>query len=610
MKRILSLLISAILLLSMIVEVFATSDYERELLSALSIMQGDTNGSMRYGDKVSRAECAKIVVQTSLHRDTVSLATKISPFKDVTYTHWASPYIAVGIKNGLFKGYLDATFKPSNTVLYEEAITMFLRVLGYTDEDFKNDWPYDRIETAKSIGLLNNVNRSIGQELTRRDISAMAYNTLMSYSKNSQTTYLSNFNRTTGPKTVSSSNWYEDFGADNTLTVVRDGVKTSLSEVRTNDVAYYMEEYNTALVYSKKITGIYESATPNKEAPKSVTISGITYNIEGIDAYSKLSAGGSFKYGDTVTLLLGKNGDIADVLTNQQLSEKVYGFLTASGTKETTVSGTSVTKPYVKLVLPSGEAREYIASKDYSSMLNKVVIASFKDGIATLSQSSSSGVFGKFTWTQSTKKLGATPLADDVKILEVSTIESYETATTATVFPQRLNGITLGSTDILYVSKNADGKVCELILNDTTGDMHTYGIMTKAKSISNQMSLSGSYEYISGGNSYSLNTNNQSFSVSSGQAVKIVSGGRGVSSISAIPKVSANKITEISGSAITVGEKVYTMADNVQIYIKKSFEYTMITLDELKECFNNYSSGVYVDSNVTAGGRVRIIVLS
>ncbi len=610
MKKILSLLISAILMLSIIVSASATSDYERELLSALSIMQGDTNGNMRYGDKVSRAECAKIVVQTSLHRDTVSLFSKISPFKDVTYTHWASPYIAVGIKNDLFKGYLDATFRPFNTVLYEEAITMFLRVLGYTDEDFKNDWPYDRIEVAKSIGLLNNVNKSIGQELTRRDISAMAYNTLMSNAKNSQTTYLSNFNRTIGPKTVSSSVWYEDFGADNTLTVVRDGVKASLSEVITNDVAYYMVEYNTALVYSKKITGIYESATPTKEAPKTVTISGITYNIEGVDAYSKLSAGGSFKYGDTVTLLLGKNGDIADVLTNQQFSEKVYGFLTASGTKETTVAGTSVTKPYVKLILPSGDTREYIASKDYSSMLNKVVVANFKDGIATLSKSSSSGVSGKFTWTQSTKKLGATPLADDVKILEVSTIESYETATTKSVFPQRLNGMNLGSLDVLYAHKNSDGLVDELILSDTTGDMHTYGIMKKAKSNSNEMYISGSYEYIANGNNYSINTNNKSFGVSSGEAVKITSDGKSVSSISAIPKIASGKISEVSGSLLTLNGKDYVLSDSVQIYTKKSYEYTMITKDELIEYSKDYQAAIYADKSTASGGRVRIIVLS
>ena len=612
MKKILALFISVIMLFSMLeATVFASSTYEAELLSALSIIQGDPDGNMRYADRVSRAECAKIVVAASKYRDSVDINSKNSPFKDVTSEHWAAPYVTTGIKNGLFKGYFDATFRPFNTVLYEEAITMLLRVLDYTDEDLGNNWPYDQIDTAKKIGILDGVNKGIGQELTRRDISKMVFNTLNSKAKGSQDTYLSNFNRTVGPKTVLSSNWYEEFGADATLRVMRDGVKSSVSEVRINDIAYYMEEYNTALVYSKKVTGVYESATPNKDAPTSVTVSGVTYKLEGVDAFSKLSSSGSINYGDTVTLLLGKSGDIAGVYTATSVLDKVYAFLTETGTKQTTILGTAVTKPYVKVLLPTGEACEYIANKDYSSLLNKAVLVTFKGGVASLSASASNnGIWGKFIWTENDKKIGSNQLADDVAILEVSTTESYEAAITAKVFPQRLNGASLSSLDILYASKNKDGLVQELIITDTTGDMHTYGIMTKVNSTSNSMSVSGSYEYISNGNSYSVNTINQSFSVSRGEAVKIVSDGRSVSAILQITKISSSKISDISGSTITMGGKDYTMSDNVQIYIKNSYEYTMITMDELIENYENYLASVYIDKDTSAGGRVRIIVLS
>lgn len=611
MKRILSLFITFMILLSAFANVSATSDYERELLSALSIMQGDDNGNMRYEDKVSRAECAKIVVATSTHRDALSQEFKSSPFKDVPYTHWASPYITIGVKYGLFKGYLDASFRPSKTVLYEEAITMFLRVLGYSESDFGTDWPYDQIEVAKNIGLLKNINKSVGKELTRRDISAMAYNTLMSSSKGSPNTYLSNFNTISGPKTVLSSNWYEEFGADKTITVTRDGVKSSLSEVNINDIVYYMKEYNTALVYSKKVTGVYESATPNKESPASVTVSGVTYNIEGVDAYSKLSAYGTFKYGDTVTLLLGKTGNVADVLTNEQVSDKVYGFLTATGTKETTVSGTTVTKPYAKIVLPSGEAREYVTNKDYSSILNSVVSVTLEDGVAKISSvSRNNAVSGKFIWTSDSKKIGKDYISDNIKIIEVSSTVPYETSVVASVFPQRLNGTTLSQSSILYVSKNSEGLIDRLILTDTTGDMHTYGIMTNAENTSNQMSISGSYEYISNGNKYSLNTVNKSFSVSSGQAVKIVSDGRSVYSISSLYNAETGKISDISGSIITINGKTYTLSDKVQIYVKKSYEYTMISIDELIAKKENFTASIHKDKQNSDGARVRVIVLS
>ncbi len=611
MKRILSLFMIVLMVLSPITNIYATSDYERELLSALSIIQGDPNGNMRYGDKVSRAECAKIVVATSTYRDFVDRKNKTSSFKDVTSAHWASPYVAVGIKNNLFKGYFDATFRPENTVLYEEAVTMFLRVLGYTDEDFGNNWPYDQIEMAKKIGLLDSVNKKIGQELTRRDISAITYNTLMSKAKGSAEQYLSNFNTIIGPKTVDSVNWYEDLGADSSIIVVKDGVKSSASDVVTNDIIYYMEEYNTVLVYSKKVTGIYETATPNKETASSVTVSGITYNIEGDNAYSKLSSGGEFNYGDTVTLLLGKSGGVADVISNTKISNNICGFLEATGTKDTIVSGTTVTRPYIKVVFSSGEACEYIANKDYSSLLNRVVSISFNDGIATVSAGvTNNGVSGKVTWTSNSSKIGSSALADDVSILEVSSTKSYETAITSTVFPQRLNGISLSSSAVLYASKNADGLVDELIITDTTGDMHTYGIMKKAKNSSDKFSVSGSYEYIENGKEYSINTNNKSFSVESGSAVKIVSDGRNVSSISNITKVSYDSISEIYGSTLRMNGNDYTMSDNVQIYVKDSYEYTMITMDELIENYNNYQAAVYIDKAMNLGGRVRIIILS
>ena len=726
------------------------SDNVAGLLSELSIMQGDPDGNMRYNDLVSRAECTKIAVAASSYRNSVATGSKTSPFSDVKSSHWAAPYVTVGIKNGLVKGYLDATFRPSETVLYEEAATMFLRVLGYTDEDFGASWPDAQIGIAKNIGILDNVEKSVGDALTRRDIATMAYNTLISKSKGSQSMYLSTFNRsiiddvvlistteedpsvadgkiftssgtynvsdsldrsnigkrgslvlrngdtvvsfipdgltsgndkqmvyatlgngiitykngsfnqinvnsdtpiykdsnklsgtsalsslkmgdvlrisyksngeidyimcssgtTIGPKTINSSSWYSSFGTDSSVTVMRDGVKSSVSDVKTNDIAYYLEELDIALVYSKKVTGIYESATPNKDTPTSVTVSGVTYALEGVDAFSKLSSNGKFNYGDTVTLLLGKSGDVADVLTNSSLTDKFFGFLTATGTKQTTISGTSVTKPYIKVVLPSGEEREYITSKDYKNSINNVVSVTLENGIATVSTKVPDyNISGEFVWDSQTKRLGTHTVANDVKIIEVSTTQINETALTATVFPQRLNGITLSNNTILYASKNSDGYVDEIILKDTTNDMHTYGIITAAKS-NIDSSVSGSYEYISNGSISAVQTSNKAFTVSKGQAVKITTDGRTVTSISSLNKLSSTKISDITGSLITVGGTTYTMSDKIQIYMKDSSGYTMLTKDELLDKKDGHIVSVYTDNGVSDAKRVRIIVIS
>ncbi|MBR5236011.1 MAG: S-layer homology domain-containing protein [Clostridia bacterium] len=619
MKKILSFLITAMMLLSIAsCHISALSDYEVEVLSALSIMEGDPSGNMRYSDKVSRAECAKIVVASSTYRNMVEMDKKSSPFLDVTYQHWAAPYVTTGIKYGLFKGYMDATFRPSNTVLLEEALVMFLRILGYTDEDMGNDWPYSQIETARKAGLLNNLSKSAGQELNRYDIATIAFNALSSNPKNSDKTLMSNFNTTIGPKTVTSSTWYQDFDADSSLTIIKDGERASLSDVKINDIVYYMEEYATALVYSKKITGIYEDAQPNKNLPSSVTVSGVTYNLEGTNALSKLSSGGKFNYGDSITLLMGKSGGIADIVDSSasaQLGEKIYGFLTAAGTKESTVSGTKVIKPYVRIILTSGETLEYITEKNYDSLVNQVVAVKLNNSIATLTRMNTSyDISGTFTWGSGTNKLGSYQLADDAKIIETSTVEENETAIVTSVYPQRLNGIKIANRDVLYVSKNSVGNIDGLILNDVTGDGYTYGIMTKVSNTNSDRSLSGSYEYLSDGITTTFSTQNKIFNVSYGQAVQIATDGREISSLVSLSSISGKKISNISGSVITIDGKDYILWDKVQIYVKKQLSaqssYTMITMDELVEMADEYNVSAFTDRPMSSGGRIRIIVLS
>ena len=752
MKKIISLIL-AVCILPQISAIAAPvySDNVRELLAELSIMQGDPDGNMRYDDLVSRAECTKMVVATSSFRDSVASGSKTSPFSDVPYTHWASPYVTVGVKNGLLKGYLDATFRPANHVLYEEAVTMFLRVLGYTDQDFGSSWPDGQMGIAKNIGLLDDIERNVGEKLTRRDMAKLAYNTLTGKAKGTQNTYLQTFNRTIvddvvlistinedpsipdgkvftssgtynyantlnlanlgkrgslvlrngdtvvsfiptgvgnggeeemvysvlgngivtykdgsfrqidvdsdtvfykdsqkvasqsalsslkmgdivrvsyksnnkidyiscfkgttiGPITVKSSLWYNSFSGGDTVSVMRDGVKATVSDVKVNDVVYYMEKLNIALVYSKKVTGIYEAASPNKDAPTSVTVSGVTYQLEGVDAFSKLSSSGTFNYGDSLTLMLGKDGAVADVMTSANGDIKVYGFLQEVGNKVTSVSGSDVTKPYIKVVLPSGDVSEFITDKNYSSIKNSVVSIKLEDGVAKASKlSQNHGVYGKFQWDK--KKLGKSDLADDVKIVEVSTIVASENSVFASVYPQRLDGITLSDTDILYAEKTSDGKIKSLILSDVTGDMHTYGIVTKATSMSDDRSISGSYEYMTKGNTVSFSTNGTAYSVEAGQAVRIESDGRSVVSMTPLSKITGRGNVEISGAYVTIGEKSYQMSDKVEIYLKKtpdSSVFNMITQDEFDELKDEYQVALYTDSS-SVGGRVRIIVLS
>ena len=479
------------------------------LVGALDIMNGDENGNLNLENFVSRAEFAKIAVAMSEYRNMVATGSSTSMFTDVNFKHWAAPYVRLAVINGIFTGYPDGTFKPDSTVLLEEAVTVMLRLQGYTDADFGNSWPYGQVGIAKGNGILDGVNKSIGNELTRDDILKIAYNTLTSAPKggninskylekldsqyyedtviiatNEQNTgvapgYVQTSNGTfrisdsfdqslvgskgslavingnyfggfaqsdanveklviyskldnaimaysngamvkvdidgkttayqdsevttyrnieaslktgdtiyvvrntnnrieyinvesdsmTDAETVKTSTWYSKYTNDvQGLTVMRDGVKGNVSDVKTNDIVYYLKDINTVFAYSKKVTGVYEKATPNKDMPTSVTISGKEYSIETVEAFNKLSSAGSFNYGDTVTIMLGKNSEIADVMTGASTSvAAAYGFLYATGTKSLENSdGEHYTSSYASIVYADGTTADFVTQKVYT----------------------------------------------------------------------------------------------------------------------------------------------------------------------------------------------------------------------------------------------------
>ena len=112
------------------------------------------------------------------------------------------------------------------------------------------------------------------------------------------------------------------------------------------------------------------------------------------------------------------------------------------------------------------------------------------------------------------------------------------------------------------------------------------------------------------GITYSFISSNTKYHASSGQAVQICLDSKGAVSLIGLDRTTSGKITYITDSNVTIGGKTYTMSDKVQFYVKKSYEYTMLTLDELKGMMSDYTASIYQDKSESAGGRVRVIVLS
>lgn len=391
--------------------------------------------------------------------------------------------------------------------------------------------------------------------------------------------------------------------------ITKDGASINISDINTYDIVYCVPDLKLAIVYSKKVTGIYESASPNMASPNSVTISGVTYEVESTGAFNALSSNGRFEYGDTVTVLIGKNGGIAGVVSPDSANSSVTGFLIGSGQKNYTdaVSGGAYNSFYINVVTADGTVHEYRTSRSYSDFVNSVGTVTITNGVASFARKNTSGVSGSVS--ASARRIGSAKVSSSVNILDVVPSDARNSAAYKNVFLQRINGVNLSSDSVLYCGKNSSGEIEELILNNVTGDAYSYGVVTSASTMvssdpKNLMS-NGSYTVDVGGASYNMSGSAYT-SIIKGSVVQVSLSGNSISSMK--PLSATSTVSSISDDKVLTGRESYALSPTVTVYQKVNFDYMKMTLDDLKKNFSNYYVTAYYDNSST--GQVRVIVAS
>ena len=716
------------------------------LLSGLNIMVGDDDGNFNLDSFVTRAQMSKIAVASSSYKNTVAVGLQFSPFSDVRGSYWGAPYIRAAVSAGLVEGYIDGTFCPDAYVTYEEAITMMLRVLGYTNEDFGASYPYGQVGTAQGLKMTEGIDAIIGENLTRRDVAKLVCNTLQTPSKatgkeliqihdcafiedvtiiasglddatlssdeistssgkfrteksfddgnvgskgdmvvkngkyvvafssgtsaksdkyivystlndailcypegnntsikqlrisestvcynnsvastygvvrskmemgdsvrvryldNGEIDYISYSEGVLeGPVKASQDGSVAGFATNSGTKIVRDGKQSLAGDIKANDILYYSKSLNMVMAYTNKITGVYEDAIPSKDLPQSVVISGVTYEVEGADAFNELSSNGSVNIGDTITVLMGRNGTkIAGVATTPSASATVTGYVTGSGKKNFANSdGTTYSSYYITLVTPDGTVYTYPTDYDKKNTVSTVVRATVKDGKATIGTVSSSGTLSG-TVSYSDMKIGAKPVSDSVSIIDIAKNPYSDTPLYAKTYMQRLDGINLTSSQVIYYGTNSSGEVDELILANATGDMYSYGIVTSVASASNGDDGKTKTATVESDNSSYTITGFTGLTV--GEPVKFIKDAMGASYASPLEKVSG-AVSELTQGYAVINGKEYKISDRVEVYHKLGSKYMEISITDAIN--GDYSYVCYCDKSQSLGGRIYVII--
>lgn len=592
------------------------TDTATMLLVSMGVLSADSSGNYNLSGTVTRAEFAKMLVMASSYKDLVQTTSYSSPYKDVPAKNWAAPYIRLAVSNGLMSGYSDGTFRPNATVTLEQAVNSVLLLLGYTQSDFTGAFPYAQMNVYVNNGLSQNISGGIGTLLTRGDAAYLIYNLMGTTLKDGSKTYAESLGYSLndsgavdyagvisdnmyGPYTVKSSNWASELGMNtSSLTVYKNGSTVTASDVNLYDVLYYSQSKGTVWDYDDKVTGIYESASPSQNAVTSVTVSGTEYTLESAAAFSALSSTGTLKIGNAVTLLLGKNGGVADAVSSTVADASTVVYVTETGTKTYTNSaGKEYTSLYFAGIKPNGSTIEYTTTQDWIEPGDMLKLTFDSDGDMTIgSVKSGSNITGLVD--ADLCLIGSTSIASNATILDTN-LGNYTTTSI-----QRLDGVKFQSGDVLYYEASG-GKITTLILNDVTGDTSDYGVVTSATSGDS----SGSYEYMIDGVAAKLNTSNSSLGAHVGAAQFYGESGS-ISMIKNLYSLST-KVKTFNSAQITVNDSIgtYPLSADVTVYTKGSGSYKVSTLSEALKAFQaKQMVTFYYDKAPKEGGCVRVII--
>jgi hypothetical protein len=185
MKKILSLVLVLSLVLGTFSFAFADGHLPEDIvgedseeavatLMALGVVNGYPDGTYKPEKTVTRAEMTKLLVEALGYGELAEGAT--STFADVQGT-WAESYVGFATSMELVLGYPDGTFKPNQTMTMDEAMTMVIRALGYTDEVLKGSWPTNYKVKALDLGLTDGLS-SLSGEAARGNVAILLFNAL------------------------------------------------------------------------------------------------------------------------------------------------------------------------------------------------------------------------------------------------------------------------------------------------------------------------------------------------------------------------------------------------------------------------------------------------
>jgi hypothetical protein len=485
-KRILAFLLAVSIAVSVLVlPVSAASINNTALQTAITL--GAVPTGQELGANVTRGAFAKMLVSFSTYRESVDAQGTVGTlYQDVPGTSQWAPYIRIAVQQGWMNGYTDGSFRPDNTVTLEEACAAVLKLLSYKTTDLTGSFPQAQLNKAQQIGLRDQLTCTQGQAMTYEQCTLLLYNALRANTA-SGSAYGSSLGFTVSNGQVDTSSvllksrkgpFVAEEGTQLPFTpvsVYRNDKTSASAELNKYDVYYYSESLQTVWIYTRRAAGRITAVSPSASAPTALTVAGSTYSLGSAAVASKISSLNGGGVGEVVTLLLGMDNEVADVITGEEADSVFYGVVQTATRSLVEDNGADVLQK-ISVMCTDGITRTVNIDKSLNyptGWLVEISVTPEGEQVTAIESKSVSG-----TINETATALGDYALADDVQILD-TTSEGLA----GTVRPSRIAGTKLNALTVRYYTLNEQGQIDRLILNDVTGDLWKYGVLDDVKNL-------------------------------------------------------------------------------------------------------------------------------
>ena len=181
MKKLMTTLLLAVIMITMVVPVSAATSeesYAGNQLRILGILRGYEDGSLRLDQPIIRSEVAALTVRILGYEDK-AVAGEGRAFTDVEKDYWAYEVIQKAFKLAVINGYPDMSFKPKGDITYAEVVAIIVNALG-EQENLEGEWPLNYINKGKMIGVIPGDSlEDPNKVITRGEMSVIVWDTLL-----------------------------------------------------------------------------------------------------------------------------------------------------------------------------------------------------------------------------------------------------------------------------------------------------------------------------------------------------------------------------------------------------------------------------------------------